>query len=189
MSDTTRRIYRAADLDKLRRGMGKRYELVEGQLITLAASKLLHGNVSTRAAAALSLFNMYHKSGTVVAAGTGFYTRGDDLTVRAPDVAFISYKRLPSEKLAEAEEDFGKVAPDLVVEVISPGERRGKIMQKVQEWLDFGVLVIWVVYPKRRQVHLYTASREPQILTADDTLNGGEILPGFETPVRALFED
>lgn len=189
MSDTTKRIYRAADLAKLPTGMGKRYELIEGKIIAMAATKLQHGIVTIRVSQVLILYNMVHKFGTILGAETGFYTRGDDLTVRAPDVAFISYKRLPSEKLAEAGEDFGKIAPDLVVEVVSPGERRGKIVQKVQEWLEFGVSVVWVIYPKRRQVHVYLLNQEPQILTENDTLNGGEILPGFETPARAFFED
>jgi Uma2 family endonuclease len=189
MSDTTRRIYRAADLAKLPTGVGKRYELIEGKIIAMAATKLQHGIVTNKVSLLLNLHNMVHKLGTILGAETGFYTRGDDLTVRAPDVAFISYKRLTSEKLAEAGEDFGKIAPDLVIEVVSPGERRGKIIQKVQEWLDFGVSIVWVVYPKKRQVHVYLLNQEPQILTENDALSGGEILSGFETLVRAFFED
>ncbi len=178
----------ADDLASLPTGMGKRYELIEGKLVTLAPTKILHGITTNRISLLLNLYNAEHKLGTLVAAETGFYTRGNDRTVRAPDVAFISFKRLPAEKLKAAGRDFGTVPPDLIVEVVSPSDKTSETEDKVQEWLDFGVAVVWVVYPEKQRMHVFSGDQS-RILHADDRLDGGEALPGFDTPVSAFFED
>src|SRR5205823_3005622 len=164
------------------------YELIEGKLVKLTPTKIQHGITTNRATLLLNLYNVEHKFGTLLAAETGFFTRGDDRTVRAPDVALISFKRLPTEKLKDVGRDYGKIPPDLVVEVVSPSDKADKIKEKVREWLDFGVATVWVLYPEPQRVHVFTREQS-RILDADDTLDGGEVLPGFTTPVRALFED
>ncbi len=174
------------DLAKLPTGMGKRYELIEGELITLAPTKLLHGVVALNSAFVLTLYNRQHKFGRVLAAETGFYSRGNKYTVRAPDAAIISYQRLPATPVPD---DFGTVAPELVVEVVSPSDRKSALEQKVQEWHDFGVLIVLVAYPRSRQVKVYRKGEETQILKGSDVFDGGDILPGFSTPVSAFFED
>ncbi len=167
--------------------MNTRHELVEGKLIKLTPTKLLHGIVTNRISFLLNQFNAEHKVGTILAAETGFFTRGNKRTVRAPDVALISYHRLPAESLPQALADYVSVAPDLVVEVVSPNDKADEIEQKVREWLNFGVAVVWVVYPTSRRVHIHSGDQS-RILDADDMIDGGEALPGFEAPVSAFFE-
>jgi Uma2 family endonuclease len=175
------------DLLALPTGMGQRYELIEGELVTMTPAGYRHGVVALQIGFLLKNYNAQHKLGTLCGAETGFYTRGDDKTVRAPDLAFTAYTKLPAGPLPDG---FLRTAPDLVVEVVSPSDRASEIEQKTQEWLDFGVPLVWVVYPETQHVHVYAGRHDqPRILTADDAINGGGILPGFEAPVRAFFQD
>jgi Uma2 family endonuclease len=175
------------DLLGLPTGMGKRYELIEGELVTMTPAGYRHGVVALQIGFLLKNYNAPHKIGTLCGAETGFYTRGDDKTVRALDAAFIAYTKLSAGSLPDG---FLRIAPDLVVEVVSPGDRAGEIEQKTQEWLDFGVPLVWVVYPETQHVHVYAGRHDqPRILTAEDAINGGDVLPGFEVPVRAFFQD
>ncbi len=164
----------------------KRYELIEGQLVEMNPTGIAHGKYEFQAGLILYEYNREHHWGTILTGETGFYTRAGKQTVRAVDVAFISYNRLPA---GDPPAGYGTVAPELVVEVVSPFDRASDIEAKAQEWLDFGVLLVWVVYPQVRQLHVHTRDHQPQILTLDDTLTGGDVLPGFGTKVSAFFEE
>jgi Uma2 family endonuclease len=179
-----KKLLTSDDLAKL--PSGKRHELIEGELIRLSPTKPLHGFVALRVAAALILYNNSHHFGTLFAAETGFLTRGNNRTVRAPDVAFISYEKLPAGSKLD---DFLAIPPNLVVEVVSPGDRAGEIEQKTHEWLDFGVGMVWVVYPESQRVHIYEKNNQVRILSVEESIVGDPILPGFESPVRAFFEN
>ncbi|MBX3086069.1 MAG: Uma2 family endonuclease [Anaerolineae bacterium] len=176
----------AAELADLPTGMGERYELIEGKLIALSPAKPIHGFVAQRIASMLDAYNAKTNFGTQFTAGTGFKTRRDDRTVRAPDVSLISYKRLPMERLEDLGADFLSIAPELVVEVISEYDRASEIAQKTQEWLDFGVLMVWNVYPDTRQVYRHVIN-EVRVLNVDDALDGGDVLPDFQIPINMFF--
>ncbi len=176
------------DLLDLPTGMGERYELIEGKLVTMTPANFEHGVIALNAGFMLKAYVSQHKIGRVCAAETGFYTRPGKSTVRAPDAAYISYARLPA---GPPPADFLRVAPELVVEVVSPGDRAGEIEQKTQEWLKFGVLMVWVVYPESRRVHIYASAdpNQPHIRSAEETIEGGDVLPGFQAPISAFFQD
>jgi Uma2 family endonuclease len=125
------------------------------------------------------------KTGCVASGDVGFYTRGDGYTVRGADVAYISYERMPRDVV---EAGYSHIAPDLVVEVISPNDRTGDIEDKTQEWLAFGVREVWNVYPGARSVHIHGRGEIPLIRFAGQTLDGGEVLPGFSVDVAQFFE-
>ena len=78
-------------------------------------------------------------------------------------------------------------APDLAVEVLSPDDRAGEVFEKVQNWLDAGCATVWVVDPKSQAVTVYDAARNAVVLKATETIDGGELLPGFSTPVAEFF--
>lgn len=164
-----------------------RYELIEGELVELSPAKIRHGYVTITITAELISYNKRTRYGSIFAAETGYYTRGDDRTVRAPDVSIISFARLPLDQLEAFSADFGKIAPDLVVEVVSPNDSATMIAQKVQEWLNFGVRMVWIAYPIPERLIVHTPT-ETRSLEAEDTLHGGDVLPDFSITVKSLFD-
>ncbi len=106
-------------------------------------------------------------------------------TVRMPDASFVRADRLPPEGLVPG---VFKFSPDLAVEVLSPSERRSQIQKKVDDYLQSGTALIWVVDPRRRTVRIVTAGTAEGLLREGDTLTGGQVLPGFSCEVAELFE-
>jgi Uma2 family endonuclease len=173
----------AEDLLDLTSENGERYELIEGSLVVMEPPGVSHGFVECNVAFLITAHVREHGLGRVVTGDSGYMTRGDNRTVRAPDVAFLSYERFP-----QLPDGYGATPPDLVVEVLSPGDRRGEVERKVREWLRFGVGMVWVVDPRERRVRVSTADAT-SLYGAGDTLTGGDVLPGFAAPVAALFRD
>jgi Uma2 family endonuclease len=106
--------------------------------------------------------------------------------VRAADASFMSYARVPAN---EKPASYLDIAPELVLEVMSPNDKAVEIEKKVQEWLDFGVLIVLVAYPDTKRLHVFRAGGEVAVLTMDDTFDGGDVLPGFTLRVRDLFAE
>jgi Uma2 family endonuclease len=96
-------------------------------------------------------------------------------TVRAPDVGFIHRDRVPH----PLPRGYAELAPDLAVEVLSPGDRPGEVLAKVSDWLRAGTRLAWVVYPIRRSARVYRADGTESFATAADGLDGEDVLPGF----------
>src|SRR5882724_10950500 len=111
---------------------GYRYELVEGELIRMAPAGAEHGKVTVKITTPLSVHVDANNLGTVYAAETGFIIRQNPDTVRAPDVAFVSRERIESAGVIKS---YTIGAPDLAVEVISPGDTVREVEKKVREWL------------------------------------------------------
>jgi Uma2 family endonuclease len=124
--------------------------------------------------------------------GPGFVVGADGMVrlapglVRIPDVSFVSWDRLPERRVPRV--PVADLAPDLAVEVISPGNTAREMEQKLQEYLAAGVRLVWYVLPEPREVRTYTAERH-DVLTLDQELSGGDVLPGFALPLRQLFEE
>jgi Uma2 family endonuclease len=116
-----------------------------------------------------------HGLGVVVAAETGFKLFSDPDTVRAADVGFIRSERVPD----PLPRNFGALAPDLVVEVLSPDDRPGEVLQKTGEWLSAGSRLVWVIDPERRTARVYRADGSQETLVESDALLGEDVLPGF----------
>jgi Uma2 family endonuclease len=174
------KVFTAEELLALPMGTGQRYELIEGELFIMAPAGNEHGFVADVISGEVYIYLKNNKIGIGLAAETGFYTRGDKSTVRAPDYAFIAHEKIPEDGLPKG---FSDIVPDLVAEVVSPNDSANYMEQKTLEWL------VWVIYPDSQRVHVYQqGERNPVILTAEDTLTGGDVLPGFELLVRNLFE-
>jgi Uma2 family endonuclease len=172
---TAEQLFQAPDLG--------RCELVHGELIMMSPAGSRHGAIAARMAHLLLDFVEIHALGQVLGAETGFLIAREPDTVRAPDVAFIRADRIAG----ELPQGFFPGPPDLAVEVLSPDDRAGEVLAKVENWLDAGCQSVWVVDPKTRSVVVYRSSREAVILRPTDTLTGGDVLPGFEHPVANLF--
>jgi Uma2 family endonuclease len=122
--------------------------------------------------------------GTTYTNDTGFIVRHDPDTVRGPDVAFVTKKRIPPE--GEPDE-YWDIAPDLVVEVPSDNDTRKEIREKVTDYLNAGVRLVWVVDPQKRTVEVHSA-RSQRVLKDKDVLTGGNVLPGFRCKVADIFQ-
>ena len=153
----------------------KRVELVRGVLVVREPTGFRHGAVSAALTGLLREHVMAHRLGLVVAAETGFQLASDPDTVRAPDVAFVRRERLPEPEPV----GYAPLAPDLVVEVLSPGDRPGETLAKVADWLNAGTRLVWVVDPTRRQVHVYRQDGSEALVTEGGALDGEDVVPGF----------
>jgi len=165
---------------------GKRYELIEGELVEMSPTSNEHGFIELNVAYLIRTYLKQNPTGRAGVGEVGFRTRKDDKTVRAADAYFISYERLPK---GSSTQGFSDIAPEVVIEVISPSDRTGDIADKTQEWLDFGVLMVWNIYPRQKSIHIFQPDQKPLVLFEDDRVDGGKILPDFSMKVSELFED
>jgi Uma2 family endonuclease len=163
---------------------GYRYELVKGELIKEPPAGNIHGNRAMRLGWRLARHAESNDLGVVFAAETGFRLSTNPDTVRAPDVAFVARTRIEA---AGEFDGFWPGAPDLAVEVLSPGDSYTDVEEKVAEYLDAGTRAVWVVDPRRRTITVYRALTDIAILTENNTLEGRDILPGFSCPVAEIF--
>jgi Uma2 family endonuclease len=106
--------------------------------------------------------------------------------VRAPDVSFISWDRFPNRLLPA--DPIPSLAPDLAVEVLSASNTEAEMERKRNEYFAAGAKLAWLVEPDTRTVRVYTSPTDFRLLQEDDTLDGGDVLPGFELLIRAWFE-
>ena len=103
--------------------------------------------------------------------------------MRAPDVAFVRRERLPD----PPPRGYAALAPDLVVEVLSPDDRPGEVLSKIGDWLEAGTSLVWVVDPEQRTARVYRSDGSQAHLTESDRLDGETVLPGFECELRRIF--
>jgi len=160
------------------------YELIKGELIRVSPPGAEHGSVTMHVAGPLYEYVKKHSLGVVYAAETGFKLEADPDTVRAPDVAFISAAR---RKQVGHVQGYWVGAPDLAVEVLSPYGRPRKVEGKVANWLEAGARLVWVVNSKSRTITVYRSLTEILVLTEKDTLDGGDVVPGFQIAVAEIF--
>lgn len=180
-----KRTYTVDDLWELSHRTGKRYELVKGELRELAPAGEEHGYVELNLAAALREFVQKHLLGKVVSGEVGFVLADEaDSTVRGVEVAFIHREKLPDGSLPSR---FARFAPDLVAEVLSPSDGYSEVMEKVNDWLQAGVRVVWVVHPQGRRVIVCRPQQVRRSLDERDVLSSEDVLPGFECKVSEIF--
>ena len=106
--------------------------------------------------------------------------------VRIPDISFVSWARLPGRD--EHKKPIPSLAPDLAVEVLSKSNSRAEMTRKLGEYFEAGVRLVWMVDPRVGTVRVHTGPEVSTLLSVGDTLDGGDVLPGFELPLATLFE-
>ncbi len=163
---------------------GMRHELVKGELRTMPPAGAEHGVVAITVGALVHSDVRANRLGWVFAAETGFRIEHGPDTVRAPDVAFVAAGRFPGGRPPRT---FADLAPDLAIEVVSPSDRPGEVREKVLQWIEAGVRLVWVIQPSSRSVSVYRADGSVRILTSADQLDGEDVLPGFSCAVQDLF--
>ena len=160
-------------------------ELVGGRIVRMTPTNPTHGRIEVNVAVALSRFVRTQNLGGVMAGEVGVFTTRNPDTVRAPDVLFLSHARDAGRTRRDG---FLEVAPDLVVEILSPTDRPDTVRRKLDEYLAAGVRLAWVIDPATRTVHVHPASGEPRSLAAGEILAGADVLPGFALPLDEIFE-
>jgi Uma2 family endonuclease len=161
----------------------RRSELVRGVLVVREPPGYQHGVVAARIARVIGTFVADRSLGDVVAAETGFKLFANPDTVRAPDVGFVSRARVPD----PPPRGYAEVAPDLAVEVLSPGDRPGEVLAKVADWLSAGSRLVWIVDPVRRFARVYRADGTEDVLGEDGALDGEDVLPGLSLPLSGIL--
>jgi Uma2 family endonuclease len=159
-------------------GEGQKYELVDGE-IRASPTGARHSVVCVQLGALLNAFVREHRTGWVFASNTGFRLPGGN--VRLPDVAFVAAGRFES----GVPEGFADLAPDLAVEVLSPGDRTRDVLDKVGEYLQAGVRRVCVIDPARRDAVVYRSPTDVLRVGPGDALDGEDVVPGF----RCLLAD
>ena len=163
---------------------GRRYELVKGELFEMPPAGGRHGSVAMRIGIVLGSYVRANDLGEVFAAETGFILRRDPDTVRAPDAAFVDRERLPAGELPPG---YLEMVPDLAVEVVSPGDSAREVLEKVADWMRSGVRLVWAIDLATRSVIVYRSLDDFDVLSEDDTLDGGRVIPGFSANLKDLF--
>jgi Uma2 family endonuclease len=162
-----------------------RYELIDGELKTMSPSGHTHGRITMRLAAPLAEYVLEKGLGEAYGAETGFKLTSNPDTVLAPDVAFISQRRL--EEVGETK-GYWPGPPDLAVEVLSPDDRPTKVKAKLTKWLAFGAKQVWIVDPKLSTVTVYRSLSDITTFSEDDYLEAEDLLPGFRVSLERLFK-
>src|SRR5882762_2252306 len=161
-----------------------RYELINGELVTMSPAGHTHGKIIIRLTLPLAQHVKQNRLGEVYAAETGFKLKSNPDTVRAPDIAFITRQRV---KDVGETKGYWPGAPDLAVEVLSPDDRVSEVEQKVSEWLEAGAKQVWVVSPKLHTVTVYRSTTDISVLAENNTLEGDDVVPGFKMKVIEIF--
>ena len=184
MTLATEKLLTAADLLRLD-SQGVRGELIQGILCQTMPTGLTHGEVVMNLGGELRRFTKPRRLGRIVGSDSGMLLERNPDTVREPDIAFISAQKLPLDVRLSG---YFEGAPDLAVEVVSPSDSPQDVYHKARMWISFGVPLVWVVNLKTRTIEIHRPGQPLLTLSEDDTLDGGEILPGFTCPVRDIFD-
>jgi Uma2 family endonuclease len=170
------------DVIAVERREGRLCELVDGTLVEKAMG-FSESYLAIELAAELRNF--------IRLLDLGFLTGADGMTrlfpglVHIPDAGFYAWKQLGKKEIPD--EPIAHLAPALAVEVLSKGNTRQEIQRKLKEYFLAGTRLVWVVDPRKRQIIVHTAPDQFVILAEDDSLDGGDVLPGFSLRLRPLF--
>lgn len=175
----------AEDLLKMPEVPGKQFELVDGELVEVSPAGVEHNLIAALIYRLLYAFAEEYRLGIAFTDNLGYILRRDPDLLRAPDVSFVARERLPEGQLPKG---FWDLAPDLAVEVVSPGDTAIELRAKVRDYLECGTRIVWVVWPDNHSVTVYDTGGGYRDLAPEDELDGGSVLPGFRVRVADLFD-
>lgn len=164
------------------------YELVDGQPVPVTPASWQHGQLILHVGHLLKQHIETHGLDGEVAADAGFVLRlaRDPRRLRGPDVAYISGSRL--REFGDSSPRFARFTPDLAIEIDLTSGRKPDAYQRIRDYLEAGVPLVWVIDPRRRVAIIYRKNGSSAELHEHDSLDGEEILPGFRLPLKALFK-
>lgn len=162
-----------------------RHELVDGILYEMEPPGAQHGWVASQIGDLLKRHVAAEGLGVVFTSEVGFHLASDPDTVRGPDVSFIARERVEQSGIPAG---YWPGPPDLAVEVVSPNDRRSKVEGKALDWLAAGTRVVVVLDPPLRTATVYRARDDIRVLTADERLGLGDVVPGWSARVSEFFD-
>ena len=162
---------------------GMHGEIAEGVFVPISGGSGPHGSVIARIIVALGSVVYARTLGEVFGTETTFRLKRGPETTRCPDVAFVRAARIPN----GVPRGVYEAAPDLAAEVLSPSNTSAEIARKRDDYLRYGARQVWIADPETRTVVVHAPGAEPRTLAGADVLDGGELLPGFSTPIAAFF--
>lgn len=161
-----------------------RWEIIDGEFIPLEYSTYRIARVTARMARLLDAYVDEHQLGDVLGPDAGFVIFADEQTLLVPDVAFVAKHRVPR---AEEQDHSPRLAPDLVVEVMSPSDRMTDALRKIALYQRAGVPMLWLVEPAPRTITLFLPDQPPRRLAGDETISADPVLPGFAMTIDDLI--
>jgi len=171
------------DLIQLLEGMDKRiFELIDGVLVEKVVSTP-EGMLAAFIGRQIGIFADRKKLGLIGDGATSFRFRLK--LIRVPDVSFVSWNRIPEDSFPE--DAVTSVVPDLAVEVLSPSNTVAEIELKLDHYFECGVRLAWIIDPKKKTAKVYTSRSRVKVIDATGELSGGKVLPGFQSPMRDIF--
>lgn len=163
----------------------KNFELIKGEMVEEMPSNLLSSEMASRLNQKIRNFVDAHGQFAWVTGEQGAYDVTDEDTF-APDVGVILKSRLPQ----LSEEGFGPLPPDFAIEVISPSDLKNpkRIRAKLEAYQQAKIPLVWLLYRNRQQVEVYVYGKLVRVAELNDTLDGGDVLPGFSITVKEIFD-
>lgn len=172
-----------------RRGMDEAlFEIIDGQKVEMPSMSYFATWFCTRLTIEFGAFLKQHDIG-YLAVETVFHLSAPVNRNRRPDLAFVSYSRWPKDREKSKDENAWPVVPNLIAETVSPNDDAQELMDKLAEYFQAGVELVWVFYPHMAMVYVYESLTEIRGLTVNDTLDGGKVLPQFRLALKDLFND
>lgn len=159
-------------------------ELIKGKLRNMSPTGFEHGIREARLGRFLDRYNEQHKLGEVMTGEVGMYIRRNPDSIRAADVLFISHERLQQVQ----SKSYLDVAPELVVEVLSPNDSWVDMAEKLEDYFSIGVLQVWFANPRNKTLQVFTSVTESMLLREDEAVPEIPFLPGFELNVGEIYE-
>ncbi|MEA5497667.1 Uma2 family endonuclease [Limnoraphis robusta Tam1] len=156
----------------------------KGEIIILSATVGITGNLNSEIAADFAIWNRQTKLGVCFDSSTCF--KLSNSAQRSPDVAWIKQERWDA-LTPEQKEKFPPIAPDFVLELMSPSDRLEDLREKMQEYIENGVRLGWLINRQDRQVEIYRPEKAVEVLNAPEALSGEDILPGFVLNLKAIL--
>ncbi len=180
----TQRLMTAEELWDMPDIPGKQLELVRGEFVEVPTPGAIHNVIANLIQYLLRVFVTDRRLGLVFGDNMGYVlSRGPD-TVRIPDVSFVAWECVPESGIPEGS---WQIPPDLAVEIVSPTDHANDVYDKARAYVESGVRVVWVFWPKRHSVSVHTRDAKTAELGPDNELDGGDVLPGFSVCVGELF--
>jgi Uma2 family endonuclease len=160
------------------------WELIDGELVPVTPAGFESSSLGHRIGRIVGNYVDAHGLGAMTGADGGYVLFPDRATIRVPDVAFIREDRLPPESERSR---FPRLAPDLAIEVLSPSDSTSEVVAKVEMYQEAGIPLIWLVDPKKRTITVIASGVPTVTLKQEDTITGGDVLPGFSIRVAELL--